>query len=183
MYLLFSGLHLRDATAALFVNTLYLTWIWFIKAPWSPIRQAIVTLISVAATFTLYHTRAVWVFIPPGFTCLAFGALAFSKNSTKAKILRPISILLLGLATSMTLAIYYYDAAATINDGYKSYITISNAQTTNNSLGAQFIVNKKNILRKPRDFYLKIVNLLDYSIHPDEGFVIERLHKYILTGL
>ena len=49
--------------------------------------------------------------------------------------------------------------------------------------GAQFIVNKKNILRKPRDFYLKIVNLLDYSIHPDEGFVIERLHKYILTGL
>ena len=49
--------------------------------------------------------------------------------------------------------------------------------------GAQFIVSKKNILRNSRDFYLKIIKLLDYSIHPNEGFVIERLHKYIFTGL
>jgi len=48
--------------------------------------------------------------------------------------------------------------------------------------GAQFIVSKKNILNKPREFYLKIVKLLEYNYHPMEGFVIERLHKYIFTG-
>jgi hypothetical protein len=47
--------------------------------------------------------------------------------------------------------------------------------------GAQFIVNKKNILKREREFYLKIVELLQYHIHPDEGFVIERIHKYIFN--
>jgi hypothetical protein len=47
--------------------------------------------------------------------------------------------------------------------------------------GARFIVNKKNILKREREFYLKIVELLQYHIHPDEGFVIERIHKYIFN--
>lgn len=45
--------------------------------------------------------------------------------------------------------------------------------------GAQFIVSKKLILNKPKDFYLKIVELLQYDINPVEGFVIERFHKLI----
>jgi hypothetical protein len=49
--------------------------------------------------------------------------------------------------------------------------------------GAQFIVNKKNILLNPKEFYLKIINLLEYSINPIEGYVIERFHKLILHGM
>ena len=45
--------------------------------------------------------------------------------------------------------------------------------------GAQFIVSKKKILNKPKEFYQKIVELLQYHNHPVEGFVIERMHKYI----
>jgi hypothetical protein len=45
--------------------------------------------------------------------------------------------------------------------------------------GAQFIVSKKKILQRPKDFYLKIVELLDKDINPVEGFVIERFHKLI----
>ena len=47
--------------------------------------------------------------------------------------------------------------------------------------GAQFIVSKKQILQRPRDFYLKIINLLDKNINPIEGFVIERFHKLIFS--
>jgi hypothetical protein len=46
--------------------------------------------------------------------------------------------------------------------------------------GAQFIVSKKNILKRPISFYSKIVQLLEDKIHPIEGFVIERFHKLIL---
>ena len=46
--------------------------------------------------------------------------------------------------------------------------------------GAQFIVSKTNILKKPKEFYLKIVELLQHSINPTEGYVIERFHKLIL---
>lgn len=45
--------------------------------------------------------------------------------------------------------------------------------------GAQFIVSKEKILKKPREFYLKIVKLLEYNINPIEGHVIERFHKII----
>ena len=45
--------------------------------------------------------------------------------------------------------------------------------------GAQFIVSKKNILKRPKTFYLKIVEILQNDIHPIEGFVIERFHKLI----
>jgi hypothetical protein len=45
--------------------------------------------------------------------------------------------------------------------------------------GAQFIVSKTQILKRPKDFYLKIINLLEKNINPIEGFVIERFHKLI----
>jgi hypothetical protein len=45
--------------------------------------------------------------------------------------------------------------------------------------GAQFIVSKKNILSKPKEFYSKIVEILQNNINPIEGFVIERFHKLI----
>ena len=47
--------------------------------------------------------------------------------------------------------------------------------------GAQFIVSKKNILQRPKEFYLKIIEMLDKDIKPIEGYVIERFHKLIFT--
>jgi GR25 family glycosyltransferase involved in LPS biosynthesis len=47
--------------------------------------------------------------------------------------------------------------------------------------GAQFIVSKKQILKRTKDFYLNIIKLLDYDINPIEGYVIERFHKLIFT--
>ena len=48
--------------------------------------------------------------------------------------------------------------------------------------GGQFIVSKKIILSKPKEFYLKIIKLLDYSINPIEGHIIERFHKLIFLN-
>ena len=45
--------------------------------------------------------------------------------------------------------------------------------------GAQFVVSKKKILQRPKEFYLKIIEMLDYDINPIEGFVIERFHQFI----
>jgi len=45
--------------------------------------------------------------------------------------------------------------------------------------GGQFIVSKKNILKRPKDFYYKIIEILQNDINPIEGFVIERFHKLI----
>jgi hypothetical protein len=47
--------------------------------------------------------------------------------------------------------------------------------------GAQFIVSKTKILQKPKEFYLKIIKMLENNINPIEGFVIERFHKLIFT--
>lgn len=47
--------------------------------------------------------------------------------------------------------------------------------------GAQFIVSKKNILKKPKEFYLKIVKILEKNINPIEGYVIERFHNIIFA--
>lgn len=60
------------------------------------------------------------------------------------------------------------------------------------SPGAQFIVSKKTIINRPVSFYkvilnifnnpLKIYDMIKYTkINPIEGFVIERLWKYIMT--
>ena len=48
-------------------------------------------------------------------------------------------------------------------------------------MGAQFIVSKKQILQRPKEFYLKIVEMLDKDISPIEGYVIERFHKLIFN--
>ena len=45
--------------------------------------------------------------------------------------------------------------------------------------GAQFIVSKRRILTKPKEFYKNIVDILGYTICPTEGYDIERFHKYI----
>lgn len=47
--------------------------------------------------------------------------------------------------------------------------------------GAQFIVSKTSILKRPREFYLKIIQMLEYSSNPIEGHVIERFHKIIFS--
>jgi hypothetical protein len=47
--------------------------------------------------------------------------------------------------------------------------------------GAQFIVSKNQILKRPRSFYLKIVELLQNEVNPIEGYVIERFHKLIFS--
>jgi hypothetical protein len=49
--------------------------------------------------------------------------------------------------------------------------------------GAQFVVSKKNILQRPKEFYLQIIQMLDHDINPKEGFVIERFHKLIFHHL
>ena len=47
--------------------------------------------------------------------------------------------------------------------------------------GAQFIVSKTKILQRPKEFYLKIVKMLENSINPIEGYVIERFHNLIFN--
>ena len=48
-------------------------------------------------------------------------------------------------------------------------------------IGGQFIVSKVQILKKSKDFYLKIIKLLDYDIDPIEGYIIEKFHKLIFS--
>lgn len=47
------------------------------------------------------------------------------------------------------------------------------------SPGSQFLVSKSRILNKSRDFYLRIVNLLNKEVNPIEYYVIERFHELI----
>jgi hypothetical protein len=49
--------------------------------------------------------------------------------------------------------------------------------------GAQFIVSKQKILSNPKEFYLKIINLLNYTNNPIEGYSIERLHSIIFCNI
>ena len=46
-------------------------------------------------------------------------------------------------------------------------------------VGAQFMVSKERILSHSRDFYSKVIKILDYTKSPIEGYVMERLHGYI----
>ena len=48
--------------------------------------------------------------------------------------------------------------------------------------GAQFIVSKSRIKQRPREFYLKIVQMLEKEPNPIEGFVIERFHALIFSA-
>jgi len=45
--------------------------------------------------------------------------------------------------------------------------------------GALFIVSKKKILQRPKEFYLNIIKILETNITPIEVYVIERFHKLI----
>jgi hypothetical protein len=45
--------------------------------------------------------------------------------------------------------------------------------------GAQFIVSKEQIRKRPKSFYQKIVNLLNKEVNPIEGYVIERFHPFV----
>lgn len=47
--------------------------------------------------------------------------------------------------------------------------------------GAQFAVTRERIHRRPREFYLKIVKMLEESVNPIEGFVIERFHGLVFA--
>ena len=47
--------------------------------------------------------------------------------------------------------------------------------------GAQFIVSKETIRSRPKYFYENIVPLLDYAVHPAEGFALERFWGMIFT--
>ena len=47
--------------------------------------------------------------------------------------------------------------------------------------GAHFIVSKERILKRPREFYLKIIDMLKHDINPIEGHAIERFHKLIFS--
>lgn len=49
--------------------------------------------------------------------------------------------------------------------------------------GAQFIVSRKLILQRPKEFYLKIIKILEKDINPIEGFVIERFHSLIFSPI
>lgn len=47
--------------------------------------------------------------------------------------------------------------------------------------GAQFIVSRKQIHNRPKEFYMKIIELLQHEIGPRDGYIIERFHKLIFT--
>jgi hypothetical protein len=68
----------------------------------------------------------------------------------------------------------------------KVYNDIFNTEEENKPIifspGAQFYISKKLILTKPKNYYEKILKLLDYNINPIEGFCIERLWKYIFEN-
>jgi hypothetical protein len=65
------------------------------------------------------------------------------------------------------------------------YNKIFNINISNKNIefgaGAQFIVSKETILKNSKEFYYNIIKLLDYSVNPIEGFVIERFHKIIFS--
>lgn len=47
--------------------------------------------------------------------------------------------------------------------------------------GAQFMVSREQILRRPKEFYMKIIKILDYHPCPIEGYVIERFQSLIFS--
>jgi hypothetical protein len=49
--------------------------------------------------------------------------------------------------------------------------------------GAQFIVSKTQILKHPKDFYLKILKTVDNHICPIEAYILERFYKLIFFTL
>ncbi len=76
-----------------------------------------------------------------------------------------------------------YLATQHLNDTYEKIYGCKN--TTGKQYrfgtGAQFMVSRETILKKPREFYGNIANILSYSVNPIEGYGLERLHEIIFT--
>ena len=73
-----------------------------------------------------------------------------------------------------------YHSGIPLIETYKKLFNINNNNMSFQfGAGAQFIVSKKKILQRPKEFYLKIIKILENNINPIEGFVIERFHKLI----
>jgi len=47
--------------------------------------------------------------------------------------------------------------------------------------GAQFIVSRKKILQRPKEFYLNIIKILENEMYPLTPWVIERFHNLIFN--
>ena len=68
---------------------------------------------------------------------------------------------------------------------YDVFETIFNRKATKEDeplifgAGAQFVVSKEMVLKRPKSFYEKIVKLLEYDVNPLKGHPIERLHYKI----
>jgi hypothetical protein len=45
--------------------------------------------------------------------------------------------------------------------------------------GAQMIVSREAILRRPKEFYQHIADILSSSVDPIEGYCMERLHPLV----
>ena len=69
---------------------------------------------------------------------------------------------------------------------HKTWERVFNETINNASIifgaGGQFIVSKNTILKNTREFYGNIVNILEYSVDPLEGYDIERFHHHIFTN-
>jgi len=63
----------------------------------------------------------------------------------------------------------------------KSSEVVQNKKTITFGAGAQFIVSKETILSRPKEFYEKMIKLLDYDINPIEGHSVERLWHTVFT--
>lgn len=48
--------------------------------------------------------------------------------------------------------------------------------------GAQFVVSREQIRKHPKEFYFKIIQLLNKSVCPIEGYVMERFHGLVFAG-
>ena len=47
--------------------------------------------------------------------------------------------------------------------------------------GAQFIVSRDAIRSRPKSFYENLLRIMEYSVHPPEGFALERFWTMIFT--
>jgi hypothetical protein len=47
--------------------------------------------------------------------------------------------------------------------------------------GAQFIVSRDAIRSRPKSFYENLLNIMEYTVHPPEGFALERFWTIIFT--
>ena len=69
-----------------------------------------------------------------------------------------------------------------LSESYEKLFGEKKELNFNFGAGAQFIVSKTQILKRPKKFYEKIVQMLEYSVNPIEGFVIERFHGLIFEN-